>query len=331
MFNVIQNKSFRLDQYTAELLPEGCKIFKCPRFTPGGHIEWSGCYASPNTALAAIKAHAIKKKLSEEKYKELFDMYQGSLARCDAGMPTENLKPNISAAPSPTNLVHFGGNMSFEEYRKLYDPDGIMSKIFTQNIPIAEVSKEDGEISVTGPHNPNCWYTCMIDPDSKCSPENVTQMPYSRDEIPRNMVNVVEYLMEKAATYGVVRQDNAVVLVQDPDKRNMIGLADPNDWNEVLNPLATKVYGKQAVFGPVLYLGKSQLKLKPKKKAQAQKAQVQSKNAATQTTSPTTTTTTTTTTECVKEPAETKAAVKRIRVPSPNSQKTQPVEKKQRC
>lgn len=294
MYNVVQGKNFRLDQHSAEVIDEKQPIFRIPIFGISGQIAWKGCFIDPCTALASLKNHCDKKHLREEKQQELMNIFYNSLSRKDQEDPiTKDIHLTITAAPSANLLKLFGGALSYEEYRKRYDDQGLMHKVFVQKIPDHEANSAVSKLASGGgdPNSPttSVWNCCMIPNDGKLNNDFVAALPQMNVPVPRNMYYCLSWLQEMYKTTVGAQCLNTSSLCDSftvtvhTDKKNVFAVGNPVNWGEgAFNNLASNMLGRQQVFGDVFFISKNGIsypkKRKGGKKKQAVQQQVPSAN-----------------------------------------------------
>ena len=354
MYNVIHRKTFRMDQYSTELMVNGDNIFKIPVPRVGGGFKWKGCYCTPCTALTALKAYSDEMKLSEGKHNELVDRFQATLFRTDKGKITENLHITPAAAPVYTKLKSYGGTLTVEEYRKLYDQNHIMGDIFVQKIPEESTDVKDLDLEEDTLADPNRslgvdWHHTIIPVVSKCTKDYLEGLVGTKDKVPRNLSNAISYLQcYGSLDSGDHPRDNFVVYVH-PEKKNCFAVGTVNGLvNQKYNKLGSKLLSskdqKAAVFGdvvmvtknkPVVLSKRKQTKKEKKipleeeedssEKDQAEKEKVEFNQDEEESQKPDSTTTTTTTLKATKAPTKRPAVitVKKIKIPAPKKQKVE--------
>lgn len=273
MYNVIHGKTIRLDQHSGAHIREGETIFKIPTFGIDGRVHWKGCYGTPSTALAALKTYADKKKYPEEKHKEIVNIFIASLSRVDKEDPvTKDKHLTIVAAPPPSMLKLFDGPLSYDEYYKRFDEEGLMRTVFGQRIPDAEqegASNVESIDQVKG--QPSDWNCVLIPHDGKSNNDYLQALPSIKVQVPRNIGNTLNWLQEAAAG-RITSETGAFAVILHPDKKNVVTIANPAEWHEgPHNNLASNLLGHQPVFGDALYISKSLPAYKKKKQQKGAK------------------------------------------------------------
>lgn len=282
MISSIHGKKVRLCQWSFEIIVEGQPVFKFP-YHFGDKIRWKGCFITPQCALAALNEYCNSKPTILEAVKiDLHTLFQASLQRADKGEATYDTMPHVTIqpAPSPATLSYLGGPHSPDAFRKLYDPERVMQKIFKQTIRPEE--DDDDELSKT---TSMCgWKASLIAADSKITPEYYKSLQTIETLIPRNAENVVTFLRgawaDHSSKMGATATETvpSFVMYFHPTIPDMFAIGDTSAWNESkeTNKLAFRIFGKKSpVFGDVLIYHKKNLKINGKrsKKEEAPKVE----------------------------------------------------------
>lgn len=269
MWTSVGKNRVRVCQWSGQLIKEGDNVFKIPEINLQGVVEWRGCYATPNCALAAIKNFSDSKSLAIERHAELVSLFQNSLHRLGGPDHVE-----VKSAPPPTNMKVFGGNMTQEEYRASYDPSGEMGKWFEQILPQKSAADTDDE------HAPkSTWKHTLVTSKTKCNDAELLTMPQYPFTNPRNMEAVINFLSGLRVLVYPDEPINAPFAVYTNLKKGLVlvGATTAATWAEdpqqACNVAAHKLLGSgnmPMVYGDVIALHKKPLrfgKLKRTKKA----------------------------------------------------------------
>ena len=281
MWNVVHKKKFRVCQWSGQLIGEDEKIYRVPEINSVGKVEWKGCYATPNCALAAIKKHSDERALPLEKHAELISAFQNSLVKI--GGP-EHI--DIKAAPNPLNIAVFGGTQSVDVYRDSYDPGKHINEWFEQNIAPVAVAAEDQDDQ---PSSKTSWKQTIIGHRNKCNDTELQTLPQMPMANPRNMLAVVNFLKTlRLIVYPEEPTTAPFVVYTHPTKDILaVGALSADAWSEdpasASNLAAYKLLGggnRPLVFGDVVVLHKKPLKFgKQRRNKKPQVAEITTEQA----------------------------------------------------
>lgn len=282
---LVNKQQWRLDQFTGRPIPEGDPVFKVPVFNQNkSSFEWKHCFAAPSICLAYIQHYAEKNKLPNELKNEMVDLFQKSLKFVPLKNSSHTMKNyHIQVAPQFTELKKFKGTLSYKDYTKKWDPDGIQKNLFTQKIPAGENDSE-----MTAPLKK--WMITDLSYDEKCSEESVKAILKSAEvtEVPRGITQVFDYInVLWGISQGEVLDEgkipsHPVVIYYNPTTK-AIGIGDPNEWDlsstSRSSAIGSKLFCKNQVRGNILVLHKKPLKLGKRHKSKTKSGQKKTKKA----------------------------------------------------
>lgn len=139
MITSVHRQGRVVDQWSGEAF-DSIVRFKIPVFDGK---KWKGCYATPSTALAALKAHISDNfRDKQDQQAMLEDLFQSSLRRKSESDPRWS-GFIIQAAPHFTELRDFGGAVSLDAYHAKYNHD-LQRILFLQEIPKLAQADDEG-------------------------------------------------------------------------------------------------------------------------------------------------------------------------------------------
>lgn len=257
MISVIHGKQVKNCQWTGE--PIFGPIFKIPVDLTTPEKKWKGCYGSPSAALAALTLYVKEKELSREQMNELMDHFESSLRRTDY-MREKDVA--LSPAPHYHTLKYWGGEMSLEDYHKVYGHDEQIKMYFQEIIPGETYVPKDEKAS----NPPKPWKYALAQPkDKELFKECLAGMP-------RCVSAWLDHLKEFNPNFDTC--PNAVVVYYHPSQDKLFAIGSPLDWGESANKKASEIFGGLPVYGKVHLFSKGQFKEKKKSKKAKEEGEI---------------------------------------------------------
>jgi len=280
MITTVHHKSRAIDQWTGEAFNADIK-FKIP---VADGKKWKGCYATPSSALAALKAYIMDSLRDKPDHQSMLeDFFQASLRREYDPDPRTNSFV-IQAAPHFTELVDFGGTLSLEAYHDKYNHD-LQRRLFKQVVPRQSQTEEEGAgadaaaaaaaaapSSKSGEVHAKPWHVRSV--STKAS---ATETDDQTQILPRCVKGWVDFLREQAEDLTGNRE--VVVVYFSARDRHCFALGSPKPYFSKANKQASEYFGLP-VFGPVKIFKHAAIKLPGENKRKKDEEPVPSQQVA---------------------------------------------------
>lgn len=270
MITSVHSQGRVIDLWTGEAFDSAVR-FKIPVLDGK---KWKGCYATPSTALAALKVHISENLKDKPDHQAMLeDLFQSSLRRKPDADPRTNSFV-IQAAPHFSELVEFGGSVTLDAFHEKYN-HALQRRLFTQVIPTQAQPDDEGAetgeeaaaaaAAAAGEAHSRPWYVREVAAGAAAADgESGTQA------LPRCVKSWIDFLREHAS-----QQDAVVVYFSKKDKY-CFALGSPTHYFKKSNSRVSSyfdapVYGAVTVFkhAPIKLASEEKRKRKEEEDAEA--------------------------------------------------------------
>ena len=255
MLSRVHNDEFAIDKWCGISFNVDKGRFKIPANDKG---VWFGCYATVETALAALKEHCQGGQFDADQQQVMLDDFQASIHFRDPEKAEADGKKiaDVKSAAHYRTLIRFGGNVTDDEYTADWEA---LRDLFVQVIRKKD-KDEDGE-EEDDKKSKTHWH--MRDFPTSGEPSlNGQFLP------PRCTKPFIQFLREEFP----MPHEGAPIIVYFPTRdKTMIAIGDPQQFNHGVNSKVTALFNT-TVFGPVRVIKKLPIVLRGEAKGEDEAA-----------------------------------------------------------
>lgn len=246
MITSVHSRGRVIDLWTGEAFDAAVR-FKIPT---GDGKKWKGCYATPSTALAALRAHLADTLRDKPDHQaQLVDLFQSSLRRSSDPDPRTN-DFVVLPAPHHSELADFGGALTLDQFHARYN-HALQRRMFTQALRTG--GEDEGGEEPSGDTQPRPWHARSVAVTAGTSEDGDAR----QQTLPRCVKGWLDFLREHAIWTQSV---DAITIYLSRKDKYCFALGPPAAYFNKANPRAS-AYFDTAVYGTVHVFKHSPIKL----------------------------------------------------------------------